>query len=86
MNWKQIYERQNAKTYVMPAGWTEQAKVARSLGCAPERVNERLGPSIKAGEVEAKQFPIWDRLTKRVIRVFGYREIVKQQKNKPAKK
>lgn len=86
MNWKQYVETQNAKTYQMPAGWTPQDKIAKQLGCSPDRVNERLRPSINAREVEVKPFSVWDRPTKRIVRVFGYRTIAKKPATQPAKK
>lgn len=82
MNWKQHYEKQNAAVYVMPADYTPQDKVAEQLGCPPDRVNERLRPSIKAKQIDVKSFSVWDRSMKRIVRVFGYKVL----NEKPAKK
>lgn len=74
MNWKALVEKNNAKLYVLPEGWTTREKVAEQLECSPDRVAQHLAPAIKEGTVEGKQFPIWDKLTKRVIRVTAYKE------------
>jgi hypothetical protein len=74
MNWKELVEKQNAKTFVLPTGWDARDKVAEQLGCAPDRVAEYLRPSLKAGAVEQGQFPVWDAMLKRVVRVVAYRK------------
>ena len=74
MNFKRIVENSNAKLYVLPEGWTPRDKVAEQLECSPDRVGQHLAPAIKEGTIETKIFPVWDKLTKRVIRVTAYRE------------
>ena len=74
MNFKRIVENSNAKLYVLPEGWTPRDKVAEQLECSPDRVAQHLKPAIKEGTIETNVFPVWDKLTKRVIRVTAYRE------------
>jgi predicted ArsR family transcriptional regulator len=74
MNFKRIVESSNAKTYVLPEGWTPREKVAEQLECSPDRVGQHLAPAIKEGTVEVKIFPVWDKITKKVVRVTAYRE------------
>jgi len=72
-NWKAIVERKSAEVYRLPEGWDSRDTVANNLVCSPERVSEILRPAIKSGEVETKSFPVWDRESKRVVRVTAYR-------------
>lgn len=73
MNWKQLVEAQNKKTYVLPAGWDSRDKIAEQLECSVDNVRILLGPAIRNKTVEVQQFPIWDDITKKVIRVTAYR-------------
>lgn len=73
MNWKQHVEKQNAKAFVLPAGWDSREKVAHDLDCAPERVAEIMRPSLKDGSVESQQFRVWNHDLKRVLIVTAYR-------------
>lgn len=75
MNWKTVVEKKNAEIYKLPPGWDTRDKVAEDLECSPERVAEVLRPAVKSGEVEQKVFPVWDRETKRILRVTAYRQI-----------
>jgi hypothetical protein len=83
--WKTIVERNNAKQYSWPKGWSTKEEVAAELECSPERVCQILSPGIRAGEIETQAFPVWDSLTKRVVRLVGYREKPKgEPTSKPA--
>ena len=73
MNWKQLVEAQNKKTYVLPAGWDSRDKVAEQLECSVDNVRVLLGPAIRNKTVEVQQFPIWDDITKKVVRITAYR-------------
>lgn len=73
-NWKKVVEKQNAKKYAWPAGWDTREQVAKDLECSPDRVASLLSLAIQSGEVEAKAFPVWDKMLKRTIRVVGYRQ------------
>lgn len=75
MNWKQFVEATQAKTYVLPAGWDSRDKIAEQLGCGVDHVSRLLAPAIKSRSVETNVFPVWDNVTKRVMRVTAYRKI-----------
>jgi hypothetical protein len=85
MNFKRIVENSNAKTYVLPEGWTPRDKVAEQLECSPDRVAQHLAPAIKEGTIETKAFPVWDKITKKVVRVTAYRETAKRSDSPAAK-
>ena len=73
MNWKLLVEAQNKKTYVLPAGWDSRDDVAEQLECSAENVRVLLGPAIRNKTVEVQVFPVWDDITKKVVRVTAYR-------------
>ena len=73
MNWKSLVEAQNRKTYVLPQGWDSRDKIAEQLECSPDNVRVLLAPAIRAKAVEVQQFPVWDDITKKVLRVTSYR-------------
>jgi len=73
MKWKKLIHKQNARHYAWPSGWDPAEVIAEQLECSPERVREHLAPSIRAGEVEVKQFTIWDGETERKVVKTGYR-------------
>jgi hypothetical protein len=73
MKWKKLLHKQNAKHYAWPHGWDTAEEIAEQLECSPERVREHLAPSIRAGEVECKQFTIWDSESGRKIIKTGFR-------------
>lgn len=74
-NWKRLVEKSQSETYVLPPGWSSRDTVAEQLGCSPDHVRVVMAPAIKARTVETKPFPVWDPITKRVVRVIAYREI-----------
>ena len=73
MNWKQLVEAQNRKTYVLPPGWDSRDTIAEQLECSVENVRVLLGPAIRSKTIEVQTFPIWDEITKKVTRVTAYR-------------
>jgi hypothetical protein len=73
MKWKSLLHKQNARHFAWPAGWDPAEVIAEQLECSPERVREHLAPSIRAGEVEVKQFTIWDSETGRKVIKTGFR-------------
>lgn len=83
MNWKQLVESQNAKSYVLPAGWSSRDEIAEQLECSTDRVRVLLAPGLKTGAVETGVFPVWCATTKRVIRVTAYRRTVAAAEKKP---
>jgi hypothetical protein len=73
MKWKKLVHKQNSRHFAWPNGWDTAEQIAEQLECSPERVREHLSPSIRAGEVEVKQFTIWDGETERKVVKTGYR-------------
>jgi hypothetical protein len=73
VNWKSLVEAQNKKTYVLPQGWDSRDKVAEQLECSVDNVRVLLGPAIRNKTVEVQQFPVWDDVTKKVVRITAYR-------------
>lgn len=73
MNWKQLVEAQSRRTYVLPPGWDSRDKIAEQLECSVDNVRVLLGPAIRAKAVEVSVFPVWDEVTKKVVRVTAYR-------------
>jgi hypothetical protein len=73
MKWKKLVHKANARHYAWPSGWDPAEVIAEQLECSAERVREHLAPSIRAGEVEVKQFTIWDSETERKVVKTGYR-------------
>lgn len=73
-NWKKVIHKRNAADHKWPEGWSTREEVAEEMECSPDRVHTLLLPAIKAGDVEVQDFPVWDDLVKRVVRVRGYRE------------
>lgn len=80
MNWKALVEAQNKKTYVLPQGWDSRDRVAEQLECSVDNVRVLLGPAIRNKTVEVQQFPVWDDVTKKVIRITAYRRRVTDAK------
>ena len=76
--WKSFVENTQAKTFVLPEGWDSRDEVAEQLGCGPDNVRKLMAPAIKAGTVETKQFPVWDKITKKVRAVTAYRQTGKK--------
>lgn len=73
MNWNALVEAQNRKTYVLPPGWDSRDAIAEQLECSPDRVRVLLGPALRAKTVETSVFPVWDEVTKKVVRITAYR-------------
>lgn len=74
MNLKRIVSRRNAATFTFPKGWITKAQAAEQLDCSEERVNEVLKHALRAGDIERKEFPVWDAALGRLVRITGYRE------------
>lgn len=79
-NWKAIVEKTNAKTYVLPPGWDSKAKVAEDLGCSEDRVRLLMAPGLKDQTIEKRDFQVWDKLAKRIVRMTAYHQVVKAAK------
>lgn len=81
MNWKKLVETKNAKTYVLPDGWDSREVVAKQLDCTEDMVDKNLYAALKSGEVEKKQWPVWNSALSKKVLVIAYREA---DKVKPA--
>jgi hypothetical protein len=81
-NWKHLLEANNAKIFVLPEGWDSKEELAKQIPCGEDRVRIFMAPMIKARQAEMKTFPVWDKVTKRVVRVTAYRHIPQRAKKK----
>lgn len=85
MNWKSFVETAHAKEYVLPPGWDSKDAIAEQLNCASDSVRRLLAPALKAGTVETGCFPVWDDVTKKIVRVTAYRKTAPKPEAKAAK-
>ena len=83
-NWKLLAEAKKASKYVLPAGWDSLEKVARNMECSEESARREWAPFVRSGEIEMQVFPVWDKLTKRLVRVTAYRQAPKAKPDAPA--
>jgi hypothetical protein len=74
-NWKTFVNKDSAKRFVLPPGWDSREVIADQLECSPDRVREVLAPAIRSGEVEVKQFPVWDAKLGRKVMVTAFRTV-----------
>lgn len=85
-NWKSIVEKEKSKVYVLPEGWDAREKIAEQMGVSDDQCGRDLVPMVKAGTIESQAFAVWDKITKRLVRVTAYRETnVKPKPEKSAK-
>ena len=87
MNWKNEVNRINKAAFSWPKGWSTREEIAEQLECSPDRVREVLAPGIKSGDIEVKDFQVWE--DGRKIRKTGYRKVVAEAtavKPKPKRK
>lgn len=75
-NWKSFVNTDNAKRYVLPAGWDSKERIAEQLECSEDSVRRILSAALKSGEVEQGVFPVWDAITGRLVRVTAFRRVV----------
>jgi hypothetical protein len=69
-NWKKTIDQINAERFVVPPGWDTKDQVALSLECTPDKVNDMLKPGIASGDIERKEFSVWNsarRLTEKIV-------------------
>lgn len=76
MNWKNFVEESHAKAYKLQPGWDSRDTIAEQLDCSADSVRRLLAPAIKAGTIEVGTFPVWDDVTKKIMRVTAYRKTV----------
>jgi hypothetical protein len=82
MNWKNEVNRINKAAFSWPKGWSTREEIAEQLECSPDRVREVLAPGIKTGDIEVKDFQVWE--DGRKIRKTGYRKVMAEA-DKPSK-
>lgn len=78
MNWKNEVNRINKAAYSWPKGWSTREEIAEQLECSVDRVREILAPGIKSGDIEVKDFHVWE--DGRKMRKTGYRKVVVEAK------
>jgi hypothetical protein len=78
-NWKKTIDQINAERFTVPPGWDTKDKVAADLECAPDRVSDILKPGIASGEIERKEFSVWNPGRRMTEKVVCYRVIQEQQ-------
>jgi len=83
MNWKTYVVDLQRRSYKLPEGWDSREDIAEQLDCSPEKVIDHLRPAIKAGEVESKQFDVWDDGLERKVRITAYRHAAKKADKNP---
>lgn len=72
--WIKIVNKHRAAKNVVPKGWLTRAQVAAQLGLhTDKRVNEVLRAALDAGDVETDNFPVWDKIKKRIVPLPCYR-------------
>ena len=72
-NWKKTIDAINAERYTIPAGWDTRDQVAASLECAPDKVLDLLKPGITSGEIERKEFSVWNPSRRMAEKVVCYK-------------
>ncbi len=65
-------------------GWDSRDQIAEELECREEKVNEILKPSLEAGQIERREFLIWDKVNSELKKVVGYRKKQKGAEVKPS--
>ena len=74
MNWKSFVETAQAKEYVLPEGWDSREKIATDLGISQDAVQRMFSPLVKSGVIETGQFPVFDKILKKVVKITAYRK------------
>lgn len=70
-------EKSQASTFKLPRGWDSRETIAEQLDCSPESVRRLMSAAVKSGTVECQQFPVYDMITKKIVRVTAYRQVQK---------
>jgi hypothetical protein len=55
-------------------GWHTREQVAEALECHEDKVQVILKSALASGKIERRDFTIWDRLNKELVKVAAYRE------------
>jgi hypothetical protein len=72
-NWLKLTNEINRKRYTIPDGWETRDQVAESLQCAPDKVADLLKPGVQSGDIERREFPVWDDTRRLAVRITCYR-------------
>jgi len=72
-NWIKTVNDINHKRFTIPLGWETKEQVANSLQCAPDKVIDILKPGIQSGDIEKRDFPLWDEKRRMSIKVSCFR-------------
>jgi hypothetical protein len=70
---RKIVEKKKCEKYSWPEGWMTKEQAANDLGVAPRDVDDMLKEAIRDGDVERKQFTVYDARQGRTVRQPGYR-------------
>lgn len=55
-------------------GWHKREDVAEALECHEDKVQSLLKSAISSKKIERRDFSIWDKLNKELVKVVAYRE------------
>ena len=80
MDWKKYAQKKNAETYVIPSPWESREKVAESLGCSPEKVDDNLRAGLNSKEIQKQSFAVWDSKLERKVMTVAYAHVSKLKK------
>jgi hypothetical protein len=72
-NWIKTVNEINHKRFTIPPGWETKEQVAVSLQCAPDKVIDILKPGIVSGDIEKRDFPLWDEKRRMAVKVTCFR-------------
>lgn len=71
--WQKLVVKHKVAKNTVPEGWLTREQVAAQLACSEDKVNTVLKNALKAGDVESQNFPVWDKIKKKVLAVPCYR-------------
>lgn len=73
MSWKKAINEISRRKYTIPDGWDTKETIAAELECPPGRVAQILKPGIESGEIERKEFHVWNPKRNAAVRVACFR-------------
>jgi len=82
-NWKKTIDQINAERFTVPPGWDTKDQVALSLECTPDKVNDMLKPGIASGDIERKEFSVWNSARRLTEKIVCYRLTASEQAASP---
>jgi hypothetical protein len=73
-----VEEHENDPKYLWATyakvGWHKRDQVAEALECHEDKVQTLLKSAISSKKIERREFAVWDKLNKELVKVVGYRE------------